>query len=78
MWLAERQRTEPIWSAYGDPALIADRLHRQLAHRPRLALQSEHLGEVADVLAQVRGQVASDGPVVLAEVTEATRLACRP
>jgi hypothetical protein len=76
--VAERQRALPIWASYGDPALIADRLHRQLAHRPRLALPAEHLDVVAGVLAEVRDEVAVDGPPVLAEVTEATRLACRP
>jgi hypothetical protein len=77
-WFAERQRATPIWSAYGDPVQIADRLHRQLAHRPRLALPADQLGVVAEVLAEVRSRIEVDGPLVLAEVTEATGLACRP
>jgi hypothetical protein len=76
--LAERQRSQPIWVAYRDPALVADRLHRQLSHRPRLALPAAQLDVVAGVLADVQSEIAVDGPIVLAEVTAATRVACPP
>jgi hypothetical protein len=76
-WLAERQRIAPIWAAYADPVLVADRLHRQLAGRPRLALRSAERGPVAEELAVAAVQVRTDGPAVLRDVTEATRLSGR-
>ncbi len=36
-WFARRQGDQPIWAAYADPAMVADRLHRQLSARPRLS-----------------------------------------
>jgi hypothetical protein len=71
-WLAARQRASPIWSAYAEPEQIAERLHRQLAARPRLALVPSELSTVAEELAATREEVLADGPAVLRDVTAAT------
>lgn len=66
--LARRHAAAPIWQAYGDPGLVADRLHRQLAHRPRLAFPAVELPLVAAGLAAAHGSVRSTGPGLLADV----------
>lgn len=70
-WFAERQRTQPIWAAYADPAAVADRLHRQLSARPRLAFPADQLPEVADELAKARAGIRVDGPALIDDVTRA-------
>jgi hypothetical protein len=70
-WFAARQRDQPVWTAYADPAAVADRLHRQLSTRPRLGFPSEQLPTIAEELAITRVQVAADGPTLIDEVTRA-------
>ena len=70
-WFAARQDEQPIWAAYADPAHVADRLHRQLSHRPRLAFPAEQLDVIADELASALPAIAADGPGLVADVTAA-------
>jgi hypothetical protein len=71
MWFAARQRTQPIWAAYADPVAVADRLHRQLAARPRLAFPSHQLPQIADELATASAGVRADGPQLIGDVARA-------
>jgi hypothetical protein len=68
-WFAERQRDQPIWSAYADPEAVADRLHRQLSTRPRLSFPSDQLPTIAGELARTVAQIAVDGPPLIDDVT---------
>ena len=70
-WFAERQRTQPIWAAYADPAAVAERLHRQLSARPRLAFPLEQIPEITDELAKASAGIRVDGPPLIDDVTRA-------
>src|SRR5690606_26088484 len=58
-----------MWQGYADPGEVAVRLHRQLAHRPRLALPADQVPVAAAVLHRMAPEVAAVGPSVLADVT---------
>jgi hypothetical protein len=68
-WFARRQGDQPIWAAYADPALVADRLHRQLSARPRLSFPAEQRTTVAQELAGAVSGVRADGPGLIEDVT---------
>lgn len=65
----ERRGGAWMWQGYADPDEVAARLHRQLAHRPRLALPADQVAVAAAVLRQTVPEVAAVGPSVLADVT---------
>jgi hypothetical protein len=58
---------------YGDPASVAQRLHRITSSRPRLAFEREHVAAVTALLAGVQPRIAASAPDVLAQVTAALR-----
>jgi hypothetical protein len=74
-WFGDRQREQPIWSAYSDPASVADRLHRQLSHRPRLSFPAEQLPTMAEGLAGAQPTIRAHGPALIADIT--ARVAAR-
>lgn len=68
-WFAARQPNQPIWAAYADPALVADRLHRQLSTRPRLSFPADQRATIADELAAAAGAIHEQAPALVADVT---------
>jgi hypothetical protein len=68
-WFARRQGDQPIWAAYADPAMVADRLHRQLSTRPRLSFPTEQRTTVAEELAGAVRGIRADGPGLIEDVT---------
>lgn len=71
VWFADRQRTQPIWAAYADPTAVADRLHRQLSARPRLAFPRDQVPEVAGALATASADIRVAGPGLVDDVIRA-------
>ena len=67
--LAERQEQAPIWTGYADPAVVAERLHRQLRARPLLSFPREQLDEITDELHRVLPTIHAVGPDLIADVT---------
>lgn len=73
-WLAVLT-TELDPAGYGRPEVVARRLERLLARRPRLALAAGDRAVVADALRAVRDRVHEVGPTLVAEVSAAARVA---
>lgn len=66
--VVRRHRQLPLWTAYGDPRSVADRLHRQLSTRPRLAFSADQIGVVAEGLSVAQTGIAEVGPGLLADL----------
>jgi hypothetical protein len=75
---ADRPDREPIWTGYADPQVVAERLQRQVAHRPLLAFPQEQVGTVAEVLADAAPSIATVGPGLIRDVGELVRAATEP
>lgn len=78
--------TEPDWQAHlsrftdgapvshlDDPAEVARRLHRILAHRPRLAFAAQQMPRLVEVLARCRPRVADGAHGVVADLAARLR-----
>lgn len=72
--LARRHADAPVWAAYDDPGLVADRLHRQLSHRPLLAFPAEDAALVTIGLAVAQPGVRAVGPSLLDDVAARSTL----
>lgn len=74
-WSTHLDRTArwPVPADYRDPAAVAGRLQRILAHRPRLSFGTEQVAAVADVLAEARAGLEAGADDLVADLAELVR-----